>query len=1025
MTAQEDRATGLRHTACSAATPGEVLDFLLSLEAGSRNSDVPSEVAADLRFLAFATLKRVASVAPREAHDLLLRQLVPWSLKSYKRAKKADIHVYRCRDLLGKWVNELPSEDFDYVLPKALATLITHLRGHTFKQACWALGEIGYRDATLLQQLRAIVAEHAGKAGDHALALLIGLGLRPEDIEEYTNEVIKRFRLRQYNTTYYMLQAAASRTILNELESRIDDEGHTKSRDHAHILGIIAQIADNLPDDPDSSDQAATLVRRMYRHDPKDIAPRLAISGNLLPAIDSPLVGNIFSDLFFSLEKRAAERLHAIYIQCLRMRESTRPRQLQGMPAASSKAFEDLLHSVLLLEQESTGPTGSLFYDTKKGALWAALTLESTDALKWLPEILDHEPNGYVQHELMKAYACFRADPLPRKIKDWICETHDAKRSGEAESWIVRTSALRVARSAATEEAFQALLFPGFTLDGTVLLDTVQALADTVLALTAHESRRAEIAEALLEALGSSKKGPRHSAAVHALLALARAGRLPEGTHERLLDAAFAEGQEDFEQGCLLSVVVSAGADLSRSHVDQLERWAGERHDRVGETAIECLIHLNRLPLNALIASRLGLVEGEGSFRWGAGPQAMSRWAPFFVGLLFEKSAVDFLPALLDVIRKGDWQQSAQVYGILRRLASANGRELPAAVRSAIVDRLSTSISSNHAELGLFSTAARIAAEEFMTRDWQAELDEWFVDARIAFAEGLRQSFRKKISGQAKRAGLNYLIRLAGDSHYGVRRSAFRALAEIDEAALQVLIHTWQGARQHEARTWAAEAVEWINVEDSAHAEVSKTIAALRLDVHKIVRKALANAMTSRRQRLWAREYLEQLDHLHDPSDAEMLGVWRYGWALARIGNDDTLDDLQRIGDDLDRAPNVRHFASLLCKDAEKQWNETRKNWPDPIFPLKGRVETGAGVILVDDKQWDVEYILWGEPAKHPGDYGTWGGNCRLKEAPEGDQFFGRDGEIRIEGGRMGKGFVQNWSNLTDLVFCGSGEYPS
>ncbi|HAE39375.1 MAG TPA: hypothetical protein DCG57_12165 [Candidatus Riflebacteria bacterium] len=454
-------------------------------------------------------------------------------------------------------------------------------------------------------------------------------------------------------------------------------------------------------------------------------------------------------------------------------------------------------------------------------------------------------------------------------------------------------------------------------------------------------------------------------------------------------------------------------------------RWAAERHDRVGETALESLIHLNRFPLNNPIVARLGIKEAEGGFRWDAKSQTMSRWAPFYVGLLFERSATEFLPALLDVINTGDWQQSAQVYEILSRLASADGQKLYAEVRAAIVHRLSTSISSSHAELGLFSTAAQVAPEEFTARDWQKELDTWFVDARIAFAEGLRRSMQKKINSETKRSGMKYLIQLAEDSQYGVRMSAFRALAEIDGSALQGLIHTWREARPHEVRTWAAEAVGWINVDYSVHTEVSKAIAALRLDVHKVVRETLANALTARRLRQWSSEYLKRLDQLHNPSNAEMLAAWRYGWALARIGNDDILDELQRIRDDQNRAPNVRHFASLLRKDAEKQWNETRKSWPNPIFPLKGRVEAGNGLIVVDDKQWDVEYILWGEPAKHPGDYGRWGGNCRLKEDPKGALFFGRDGEIRIEGGRTGRGFVQAWSNITDLVFCGSGEYPA
>jgi len=199
----------------------------------------------------------------------------------------------------------------------------------------------------------------------------------------------------------------------------------------------------------------------------------------------------------------------------------------------------------------------------------------------------------------------------------------------------------------------------------------------------------------------------------------------------------------------------------------------------------------------------------------------------------------------------------------------------------------------------------------------------------------------------------------------------------------------------------------------------------MQFDRHKKVRSTFAESMRSQRQRHWARDYLGRVERLTAPSNAEMLTMWRYGWALSLLADDDGIQKLQVIQADADRAPNVRHFIGLILKDAEKRWDDCRKKWPDPIFPLRGTsVEAGSGSISVGEEKWEVEYILWGEPATGPNAYGQWGGSCRTMNPVSGQELLGKDGTIRTEDGRTGAGFVKQWSGSTEVVFCGSGEYP-
>ena len=388
----------LRQGACSDMTPQEIGKYVALVDFEHRAGRLSAEAHAELRYLAYSSLPRMANDKFDAARELVLKDLLPWCITPGRRASKADIHIYFSRELLGKWINGLRASDLRSVLRPVVDMLIANLHGRTYRAACWSLGEVGYRDPRLIDVLKQLVATHPGKAGDHALALLYGLGrLSAEEEEHYIDEAILRFQRHRHDVKYYLLVKSASRKVLEFIRTAVELPGQRSLNEQLRLLGVIASVVERLPDDPDAADIAVSLVRRIYNLNQKEVASRLAIAGNLLPAIDSRRIGEVFADLFLDLGPDASLHVHALYVQTLRMRECVGQHQLAGMPSCVSTPFIDILKRVLLIDGARTDSEGFLLKEAKQGVLWAALALESSDSLKWLSMALEHEPDVFAR----------------------------------------------------------------------------------------------------------------------------------------------------------------------------------------------------------------------------------------------------------------------------------------------------------------------------------------------------------------------------------------------------------------------------------------------------------------------------------------------------------------------------------------------------------------------------------------------------------------------------------------------------
>ena len=101
-------------------------------------------------------------------------------------------------------------------------------------------------------------------------------------------------------------------------------------------------------------------------------------------------------------------------------------------------------------------------------------------------------------------------------------------------------------------------------------------------------------------------------------------------------------------------------------------------------------------------------------------------------------------------------------------------------------------------------------------------------------------------------------------------------------------------------RLRAAEAAAWLEP-----IATEGPIAELAYDSEPEVRAIFARCRRERRERDWARGYLQNV--LAACDDASLLTAWKYGRAVERVGDDEVLERLEeRRRQDL--PPGVRHY---------------------------------------------------------------------------------------------------------------------
>ena len=393
-----------------------------------------------------------------------------------------------------------------------------------------------------MAKLEALLRDLPGKPGDVVFSTLVSLGVATGQRPVLLKELHRRVGERLNNSLFFVLSQLADEstlTLLTATHPPIPVQ-EASDGDLYSLAGILALVADRAGAGP-VCDRVVEALEKLYQAKPQALAGAIFLNSGILPRCDSRKTARFVATLLAEEDDTEEKTTHAFWLLDHRLSGCVRPAQQEGFAEGLSEAAMSLLGARVLKAGTDTSRGLTFEGDSKRCAVDTALTFGAHTALGWLDAILATEANPYLRHQLLETYSAFRIEPLPAAVRKWITEEIDVKGPDSDPEWILRTAASRLARSAATAEAFEVLLHPGLTVDGQVMRSTIEALTEVALMLAPAAGESSDrVAGRLLRVLTPVVSDPQASAACGALGHLAARGRLA-GT---FLNAVFANAKD-------------------------------------------------------------------------------------------------------------------------------------------------------------------------------------------------------------------------------------------------------------------------------------------------------------------------------------------------------------------------------------------------------------------------------------------------------------------------------------------------
>jgi len=279
----------------------------------------------------------------------------------------------------------------------------------------------------------------------------------------------------------------------------------------------------------------------------------------------------------------------------------------------------------------------------------------------------------------------------------------------------------------------------------------------------------------------------------------------------------------------------------------------------------------------------------------------MSFKEAFILRLLFQDDASAFGSAVVSLLKDGHYNEAAQIYGVLS----------PSNITPAIVDAL-------------------VERAHSANQPYSAETEPLWVLATIAPARFAKEFDASAVAGLHARARetivacyaanpildrIAVLMQFLTDQVLDIRRTAARALADLDQSALEEHARAMAGSPDPTVRGMGLDAARWLASSDLFEA----IYIGGAVDREVIVRRTARECKRERKRAAEADTYISKFIEL---GQDDALACWHYGQALAKVGSDVTSEKLSELMNAPGIKPRVRAYLDHVRSEVDKGWKE-------------------------------------------------------------------------------------------------------
>lgn len=1014
MVENADEYRSLWRAAEQASTTADAANLLEKVNAAAADATLSAANARQLRLTVLRSLMEATRGDREAAHDGIHELLVPQCLKQYAGDLQEVLAGERARQLLHDWIEQYPDE---FKVPLRAGVLSEVIRAATQSESDAALltvAAIGFRSPPVMEIVRKLAARD-DELGDAAIRVWVSLGIPGPDRESLISQVRDRMMRRTPPAMDYAVQELGDPSFLPLLEERL----RRANMPDTFSLGLISRIADKRPSDLDLQGRVWTTLSTLSSAD-AEYRNAMLLSGNHIPYCNVQGAIPILLDWLPVVGP-------ARYLVYNRLEECVRPAQLTAWSNPLTEA------SIQTIRADATSASGppiramTLEHRVKVIAWETALAAGIGQCEEWLRTAVEAEQNPFAQQGVMEVAACLALGAVPDVVTRLVTERFNLTRGGEDLKFSARVAAMRLLQSAATPDAFQSLLFAGFTHEGHPLRSTANAVGELAVLLAKRDVR--PVVDALIAACAEDQSLHRRLLGVSGLEELAAAGLIPPADLEALVQIASDPKLPGYARGYLVDNL--AKGEEARALPELVRIVAAmardkNSHDEARFRALQALLRVGawrqHLPE---FAAELGLREENGTFRVDH-PEEFGFWQAHLLGQLALRSPPVFWSAVSDVVQGGG---SEAVHQLLTTFADYWDKTmpLPGDVEAAMIQRLAKAQGPRGGETDYFGFLARLTPDALVDSHWQSTWGAWMPHLRAALASALGE-VSIRVSRQRQTTAGDLLVTLMGDAAFVVRREAARQLSRRFPERFSKVIYEWGRSGQTELRRRAAEGAVWADPDDESTLD-NALIRMLEADPEPSVRSAAARSRLTLRDRVWAAHALNHvLKPRRDPNEW-VLGAYAYGRALAKTADDEAIESIKTFVNEREVPPNVGHWLGKVAAEAEQHWKETTQKWPEPWLPWSGKLEEVVGVVVVGTERISARLTLWMRRRSSPDETIGWGGAFSLPAGHPYTSVFSlfRDPRMTIEilERRPAEALLSSTGSDDQFIFVGTGPYPA